>query len=216
MHVVWLYVLIAPEKNTFSFQVRLHNKIMCLGQPQGAVYNLEKNLIYTVINGVHVRVELGMKLDSSINMLACSSKSVTDMARLLHKLIIPTILNLSSSLMFEESIIRSECVKYLISPTFFQRQQLPLKKIKETLLTLPAEIMYNYEHTWSAVESNKRILLQSGSDRARDMLSDDDFHEVLHRRYYDLQHLTTELVVSPTIRSNLKSSQKQMWLILPY
>ncbi|CAN6315241.1 unnamed protein product [Urochloa humidicola] len=29
------------------------------------------------------------------------------------------------------------------------------------------------------------------------MLSDDDFHEVLHRRYYDLQHLATELAVTP-------------------
>jgi hypothetical protein len=57
--------------------------------------------------------------------------------------------------------------------------------------------MYDYEHTWCAIESNKRILLQSGSDHARDMLSDDDFHEVLHRRYYDLQHLATELAVSP-------------------
>ncbi|KAK3146063.1 hypothetical protein QOZ80_3BG0261040 [Eleusine coracana subsp. coracana] len=178
-------------------QVRLHNKIMCLGQPQVAVYSLEKNLIYTVISGVHVRVELGMKSDSSINVLACSSKSVTDMVRLFQKLIIPTILNLSSSMMFEESIIRSECVKYLIPHRFLQMQQLPLKIIKQILLTLPAESMYDYEHTWSAIESNKRILLQSGSDHARDMLSDDDFHEVLHRRYYDLQHLATELAVSP-------------------
>ncbi|RLN16892.1 hypothetical protein C2845_PM02G05430 [Panicum miliaceum] len=106
-------------------QVRLHNKIMCLGQQQGALYNLEKNLIYTVINGVHVRVELGKK-DSSI-----------------------------------------------------------------------AESMYEYEQTWSAIESNKRIILRSGSDHARDMLSDDDFHEVLHRRYYDLQHLASELAVTP-------------------
>uniref|UniRef100_A0A0E0GTU6 Uncharacterized protein n=1 Tax=Oryza nivara TaxID=4536 RepID=A0A0E0GTU6_ORYNI len=60
-------------------QVRLHNKIMCPGNQQGAVYNLEKNLIYTVIDGVHVRVELGMKLGSSIDVLACSTRNVTDM-----------------------------------------------------------------------------------------------------------------------------------------
>ncbi|KAF0915519.1 hypothetical protein E2562_036551, partial [Oryza meyeriana var. granulata] len=60
-------------------QVRLHNKIMCLGNQQGAVYNLAKNHIYTVINGVHVRVELGMKLGSSIDVLACSTRNVTDM-----------------------------------------------------------------------------------------------------------------------------------------
>ncbi|EEC76188.1 hypothetical protein OsI_13527 [Oryza sativa Indica Group] len=59
--------------------VRLHNKIMCPGNQQGAVYNLEKNLIYTVIDGVHVRVELGMKLGSSIDVLACSTRNVTDM-----------------------------------------------------------------------------------------------------------------------------------------
>ncbi|CAL4944420.1 unnamed protein product [Urochloa decumbens] len=177
-------------------QVRLHNKIMCLGQQQGALYTLEKNLIYTVIDGIHVRVELGKK-DSSIDVLACSSKSVTDMVRIFHKLIIPTVLNLSSSLMFEESIIRPDCVKYLIPHRFLQTQQLPLKRIKQILLSLPAESMYEYEHTWSAIEHNKRIILRSGSDHARDMLSDDDFHEVLHRRYYDLQHLATELAVTP-------------------
>ncbi|KAL6894097.1 hypothetical protein ACP4OV_008195 [Aristida adscensionis] len=178
-------------------QVRLHNKIMCLGKQQGAIYNLEKNLIYTVINGIHVRVELGMKLGSSIDVLACSSKSVTDMVRLFHKFIIPTILNLSSSVMFEESIIRPECVKYLIPHRFLNTQHLPLKNIKQILLSLPAESMYDYQHTWSAVESNKRIILQPGSDHARDMLSEDDFHEVLHRRYYDLQHLATELAITP-------------------
>ncbi|KAJ1293580.1 hypothetical protein BS78_01G079400 [Paspalum vaginatum] len=177
-------------------QVRLHNKI-CLGQQRGALYNLEKNVIYTVINGVHVRVEMGKKVDSSIDVLACSSRSVTDMLRVFHKLIIPTILNLSSSLIFEESIIRPDCVKYLIPHRFLQTQQLPLKRIKQILLSLPAESMYDYVHTWSAIESNKRIILGSGLDHARDLLSDDDFREVLHRRYYDLQHLATELAVTP-------------------
>lgn len=178
-------------------QVRLQNKIMCMGQQQGALYILEKNLIYTVVNGIHVRVVLGSTLESSVDVLACSSKSVTDMVRIFHKLIIPTILNLSSSLMFEESIIRPDCVKYLIPHRFLQTQQLPLKRMKRILLSLPAESMYDYEHTWSAIESNKRIILQSGSDHARELLSDDDFHEVLHRRYYDLQHLATELAVNP-------------------
>ncbi|ONM09358.1 Protein TORNADO 1 [Zea mays] len=178
-------------------QVRLQNKIMCMGQQQGALYILEKNLIYTVVNSIHVRVVLGSTLESSVDVLACSSKSVTDMVRIFHKLIIPTILNLSSSLMFEESIIRPDCVKYLIPHRFLQTQQLPLKRMKQILLSLPAESMYDYEHTWSAIESNKRIILQSGSDHARELLSDDDFHEVLHRRYYDLQHLATELAVNP-------------------
>ena len=57
---------------------------MCHGQ-QEAVHNLEKNLIYTVINGVHLKVELGVKLGSSINVLACSGKNVMDMVRLLYK-----------------------------------------------------------------------------------------------------------------------------------
>ncbi|KAL5209584.1 hypothetical protein ABZP36_005207 [Zizania latifolia] len=178
-------------------QVRLHNKIMCLGNQQGALYDLEKYLIYTVINGVHVRVELGMKLGSSIDVLACSSRNVTDMVRLLHKLVIPTILNLCPSMTFKESIIRPDCVKYLIPQRFRTTQVLPVKKMKQILLSLPAENMYDYQHTWSAVESNKRIILVSGLDHARDLLSDDDFQEVLHRRYYDLQHLATELAVTP-------------------
>ncbi|XP_020165528.1 protein TORNADO 1 [Aegilops tauschii subsp. strangulata] len=177
-------------------QVRLHNKIMCLGQ-QEAVYNLEKNLIYTVINGVHVKVELGMKFGSSIDVLACSDRNITDMVRLLHKFVIPAILNLSPNMTFKESILRPDCVKYLIPRRFRATQQLPLKKIKQILLSLPAESIYDYQHTWSAVESNKRLILRSGSDHARDLLSDDDFHEVLHRRYYDLQFLATELAVTP-------------------
>uniref|UniRef100_A0ACD6A7V6 Uncharacterized protein n=1 Tax=Avena sativa TaxID=4498 RepID=A0ACD6A7V6_AVESA len=177
-------------------QVRLHNKIMCLGH-QEAIYNLEKNLIYAVINGVHVMVELGMKLGSSIDVLACSGKNVTDMVRLLHKFVIPTILNLSPNMTFKESILRPDCVKHLIPRRFRATQQLPLKKLKQILLSLPAESIYDYQHTWSAVESNKRVILRSGSDHARDLLSDDDFHEVLHRRYYDLQYLATELAVTP-------------------
>lgn len=177
-------------------QVRLRNKIMCLGE-QGAVYNLEKNLIYTEVSGVHVKVELGMKFGSFIDVLACSGKNVTDVVRLLHKLVIPTILNLSPSMTFKESILRPDCVKYLIPQRFRATQQLPLKKIKQVLLSLPAESIYDYQHTWSAVESNKRLLLRPGSDHARDLLSDDDFHEVLHRRYYDLQYLATELAVTP-------------------
>ncbi|KAM0929522.1 hypothetical protein ACQ4PT_001579 [Festuca glaucescens] len=176
-------------------QVRLHNKIMCLHQE--AVYNLEKNLIYTVINGVHVKVELGMKLGSSIDVLACSGKNVTEMVRLLHKFVIPTILNWSPNMTFKESILRPDCVKHLILRRFRATQQLPLKKLKQILLSLPAESIYDYQHTWSAVESNKRVILRSGSDHARDLLSDDDFHEVLHRRYYDLQYLATELAITP-------------------
>ncbi|KAE8817078.1 protein TORNADO 1 [Hordeum vulgare] len=177
-------------------QVRLHNKIMCLGQ-QEAVYNLEKNLIYTVINGVHVKVELGMRFGSSMDVLACSGRNITDMVRLLHKFVIPTILNLSPNMTFKENILRPDCVKYLIPRRFRATQQLPLKKIKQILLSLPAESIYDYQHTWSAVESNRRLILRSGSDHARDLLSDDDFHEVLHRRYYDLQFLATELAVTP-------------------
>ncbi|XP_044382955.1 protein TORNADO 1 isoform X3 [Triticum aestivum] len=164
---------------------------------QEAVYNLEKNLIYTVINGVHVKMELGMKFGSSIDVLACSNRNITDMVRLLHKFVIPAILNLSPNMTFKESILRPDCVKYLIPRRFRATQQLPLKKLKQILLSLPAESIYDYQHTWSAVESNKRLILRSGSDHARDLLSDDDFHEVLHRRYYDLQFLATELAVTP-------------------
>ncbi|KAM0823016.1 hypothetical protein ACQ4PT_071148 [Festuca glaucescens] len=144
-----------------------------------------------------LQVELGMKLGSSIDVLACSGKNVTDMVRLLHKFVIPAILNLSPNMTFKESILRPDCVKHLIPRRFRATQQLPLKKLKQILLSLPAESIYDYQHTWSAVESNKRLILRSGSDHARDLLSDDDFHEVLHRRYYDLQYLATELAVTP-------------------
>ncbi|KAI4307917.1 hypothetical protein L6164_031042 [Bauhinia variegata] len=57
--------------------------------------------------------------------------------------------------------------------------------------------MYDYQHTWSPVSDSGRAILSAGFDFAREILSDDDFREVLHRRYHDLYNLAQELQVPP-------------------
>ncbi|KAG0547569.1 hypothetical protein BDA96_01G091600 [Sorghum bicolor] len=138
-------------------QVRLHNKIMCMGQQQGAVYILEKNLIYTVVNGFHVRVELGRTLDSSIDVLACSSKSVTDMKACM----IMSIYGVQ--------------LKAIKGSSYNQDQIMP-------------------ENCYQMMTSMKSFTVGT------------------------MIYSTSQLnFLSPqTISSNLKSSLKQMWLILPY
>ena len=95
-----------------------------------------------------------------------------------------------------ESIIRPDCVKNLIPPRFRKAQLVPLQTLKQALLSMPADSMYDYQHTWSSVLTETRLILQSGFDYARDLLSDEDFREVLRRRYYDLHHLAAELAES--------------------
>ncbi|XP_020102582.1 protein TORNADO 1 [Ananas comosus] len=178
-----------------KLQVHLYNKILRSTNQQGATYNLEKYLIYVVINGIHLRVELGGQLGHHIDILACSTKTISEILRVFHQLIIPTILSLCPSITFIESIIRPECVKHLIPPRFRRAQHVPLQHLKQILLSLPADSMYDYQHTWSSVENDCKLILKSASDYGRDLLSDEDIREVLHRRYYDLHHLAIELAL---------------------
>nr|GFB59658.1 protein TORNADO 1 [Tanacetum cinerariifolium] len=53
--------------------------------------------------------------------------------------------------------------------------------------------MYDYQHTWTPVSDSGRPVLNAGSDFARDLLSDDNFKEVLNGRYHDLYNLALEL-----------------------
>ena len=55
--------------------------------------------------------------------------------------------------------------------------------------------MYNYQHTWNAIVDGRSVILGSGFDYARDLLSEDDFRDVLQRRYHDLYRLAVELDV---------------------
>ncbi|XP_073006459.1 protein TORNADO 1 [Typha latifolia] len=176
-------------------QVHLHNKILRSTNQQGATYSLEKYLISIVINGIHMRVELRGQLGYYIDVLACSTKNVTEILRLFHQLIVPAILHLCPSITFTESIIRPDCIKYLTPHRFRRTQCISLQQLKHILLSLPADSMYNYHHTWSPVEHNGRLILEAAYDYARDLLSDEEFQEVLHRRFYDLHHLAIELAI---------------------
>lgn len=175
--------------------MHLHNKILGSRNPHAATYNLEKYLISITINGIHVRVELGGQLGYYIDVLACSTKNTTEMLRLFHQLIIPTIQSLCHGVTLIEHILRPECVKNLMPPRYRKTQFVPLQQLKQALLTVPAESMYDYQHTWTSVSDGSRTILLSGFDYARNLLSDDDFREVLHRRYRDLYNLAVELAV---------------------
>ncbi|KAD4178845.1 hypothetical protein E3N88_27436 [Mikania micrantha] len=155
-----------------KLQVQLHNKIIGLKSQHGATYSLEKHLILINVNGVHIRVELGGQLGYYIDVLACSTKNLTETVKLFRELLYPAIQNLCHGLTLTENII------------------------------LPADNMYDYQHTWSPVSDSGQPVLRSGFDFARDLLSDDDFREVLHRRYNDLYNLAVELQVPTETDSN--------------
>ncbi|OVA03829.1 Leucine-rich repeat [Macleaya cordata] len=176
-------------------QVHLHNKIFKSQNQHGATYSLEKYLISLSINGIYVRVELGGQLGYHIDVLACSTKNLTETLRLFRQLIIPTIQSLCHGVTLTENILRPECVRNLTPPRYRKTQFVPLQQLKEAVLSVPAESMYDYQHTWGSVSDGGRLILQTGFDFARDLLSDDDFREVLHRRYNDLYHLAVELAV---------------------
>ncbi|XP_068641891.1 protein TORNADO 1 [Aristolochia californica] len=176
-------------------QVNLHNKILGSKNQPGATYSLEKYLISININGIYIRVELGGQLGHFIDVLACSTKNQTEILRLFRQLLIPTIQGMCQGITLTESIIRPQCVQNLIPPRYRKTQFVPLQQLKEALLTVPADSMYEYQHTWSSVSDGGRSILPSGFDFARDLLSEDDFHEILHRRYNDLYHLAIELEV---------------------
>ncbi|KAL3508413.1 hypothetical protein ACH5RR_027814 [Cinchona calisaya] len=168
---------------------------MGLKDQHGATYSIEKYLISISINGIYVRIELGGQLGYYIDVLACSTKHLTETLRLFHQLIIPAIQSLCSSVTLTENILRPECVRNLIPPRYRKDQFVPLQQLKQALLSVPADSMYDYQHTWGSVADSGKYILGSGFDYARDLLSDDDFREVLHCRYNDLYNLAVELQV---------------------
>ncbi|KAF7831310.1 protein TORNADO 1 [Senna tora] len=178
-------------------QVHLHNRIMALKNQHGATYSLEKYLISIGINGIYVRVELGGQLGYYIDVLACSTKNLTETLRVIQQLVIPAIQSLCHGITLTEHVIRPECVRNLTPPRYRKTQIVSLQLLKQALLSLPADSMYDYQHTWSPVSDSGRPILRAGFDFARDILSDDDFREVLHRRYHDLYNLSQELQVPP-------------------
>ncbi|CAA6653619.1 unnamed protein product [Spirodela intermedia] len=149
-------------------QVHLYNKLQSKN-PHAATYNLEKYLITITINGVDIRVELGGQPGHYIDVLACSTKNTTEILRLLMQLIFPTIQSLASGVSLVEKIIRPDCVRHLIPHRYRKGQAVLLGQLKQALLSVPADMMYDYQHTWDSV---------------------------LHQRYYDLHHLAVELSVS--------------------
>ncbi|ERN18270.1 hypothetical protein AMTRI_Chr10g5340 [Amborella trichopoda] len=177
-------------------QVHLHNKIMGINsQAQSADYNLEKYLISIAIDGVNIRVELGGPLAHFVDILACSTKSTSEILRIMQQLIIPSIHKLSHGVILRESVIRTQCITDLTPPRYRKTQYFPLNQLKQTLLTVPADNLYSYQHTWSSVSENSRVVLSSGFDFARDLLSDEDFRQVLQTRYHDLHNLALELEI---------------------
>ncbi|MFQ6663269.1 hypothetical protein Gotur_030860 [Gossypium turneri] len=170
---------------------------MAMKNQHGATYSLEKYLISININGIHVRVELGGQLGYYIDILACSTKNLTETLRLIHQLIVPAIQILCHGVTLIENIMRPECVQNLVPPRYRKAQYVPLQQLKQALLSVPAETMYDYQHTWDSVSDSGKLVLRAGFDLARDLLSDDDFREVLHRRYHDLYNLAVELQVPP-------------------
>ncbi|XP_071905446.1 protein TORNADO 1-like [Coffea arabica] len=174
-------------------QVHLHNRIM--KDHHGATYSIEKYLISMSINGIYVRIELGGQLGYYIDVLACSTKHLTETLRLFQQLIIPAIQSLCHGVTLTENVLRPECIRNLIPPRYRKDQFVPLQQLKQALLSVPADSMYDYQHTWGPVADSGKSILGSGFDYARDLLSDDDFREVLHCRYNDLHNLAVELQV---------------------
>ncbi|PWA78460.1 protein TORNADO 1 [Artemisia annua] len=186
-------------------QVHLHSKIIGLQTQHGATYTLEKSLISITIHGVHIRIELGGHLGYHLDVLACSSKNISDTLKLFRDLIYPSIQSLCQGVMLTENIIRPQCVKNLTPPRYRKTQSVPLVQLKHALLSVPADDMYDYQHTWTPVSDSGRPILTAGFDFARDLLSDDDFKEVLNGRYHDLYNLALELQVpleNTTVQEN--------------
>ncbi|CAN8301826.1 unnamed protein product [Cochlearia groenlandica] len=176
-------------------QVHLHNRIMELKNQHGATYTLEKYLIAITIQGINIRVELGGQFGNYIDVLACSTKSLTETLRLINQLIIPAIQSSCHGVILHEHIIRPQCVQELTPPRFRESQFVSVQRLKEALSSVPAETMYDYQHTWDSVLDSGKAVLRASFDLARDLLSDDDFREVLQTRYHDLYNLAQELQV---------------------
>ncbi|CAM8955786.1 unnamed protein product [Rhodiola kirilowii] len=188
-------------------QVHIHNKIMGGGSQHGASCSLEKYLIVISINGVSIRVELNCgQLGHFVDVLACSTKSFTETLRLIQQLIIPAIHSCCDLVSLTEHIIRPECVRNLTPPRLRASQSVQVQRLKLALLSVPAEGIYEYKHTWTEVVDSGRVLLKPGFDFARELVSEDELREVLKGRYHDLYSLAMELQVPEDSHENSSST----------
>jgi len=182
-------------------QVHLYNQILGSGNRQSATYKLEKNLISIVINGIDIRVELGGEMGFYIDILACSSQDLNETLKVLNHVVTQNILRLCASfagcqgVLLVEGILRPQCVQDLVPPRYRKGQFVLVEYLKQELLSVPADSIYNYQHTWSAVAEGRSIILGAGFDYARDLIGEEDFRDVLQRRYHDLYRLAVELDV---------------------
>lgn len=182
-------------------QVHLYNKILGSGNRQSATYKLEKNLISIIINGIDIRVELGGEMGYYIDILACSSQDLTETLKVLNQVVVQSILRLCASfagcqgVILVQGVLRPQCVQDLIPPRYRKGQFVLVEYLKQELLSVPADSIYNYQHTWSAVAEGRSIVIGAGFDYARDLLGEEDFRDVLQRRYHDLYRLAVELDV---------------------
>ncbi|KAL0362899.1 UNVERIFIED_CONTAM: protein TORNADO 1 [Sesamum calycinum] len=102
--------------------------------------------------------ELGGQLGYSIDVLACSMKSPTEILRLFQHLLIPAIQSLCHGITLTEYVLRSECVKNLIPPRYRRNQSAPLQQLKQALLSVPADSIYDYQHTWDSVADSGSLI----------------------------------------------------------
>lgn len=149
-HSTELYLVLSMFLSNFiclKTQLHLHNRIMALKNQHGATYSLEKYLISININGIYIRVELGGQLGYYIDVLACSTKKPIDTLRLIQQLIIPAIHSLCHGINLTENVMRPECVRHLTPPRYRKTQFASLQQLKQALLSVPADSMYDYKHT---------------------------------------------------------------------
>jgi hypothetical protein len=86
-------------------------------------------------------------------------------------------------------------VQELLKPSYRKGQFVLVEDLKQELLSVPADGIYNYQHTWSDVAEGSSIIVGAGFDYARDLIGEEDFRDVLKRRSHDLYRLAVELDV---------------------
>ena len=67
-------------------------------------------------------------------------------------------------------IMRPECVQDLTPPRYRTTQNVSVQQLKQALLSVPADGLYDYQHTWGPVSDSGRPILRAGFDLARDLL----------------------------------------------
>ncbi|KAM2671491.1 hypothetical protein EV1_007294 [Malus domestica] len=125
-------------------------------------YSLEKYLISININGIYISVELGGQLGYYIDVLACFTKNLTETLRVIQQLVVPAIHSLCNGITLTENVIRPECTP----PRYWKMQFVSLQQLNQALLSVPADSMYDYQHTWDPISDAGRQILRPGFDLA--------------------------------------------------